>query len=269
MPRKKKTTTVTKKAVPKRTKQDDSKQAVTEQVGQKKQRAPRRPVTLESHLEKYDNLLKILDGEIERKQKEKEKGTRVFRSIRKLTRELRNEASKISKTKRRVSSDGKKVSGFVLKCKISDKLADFMGLDHGSTPSRNEITNSICVYANLKDGENRPQMLKWKHLNPGGKRNLQDPDDKMVIKPDAKLSKLLNYAQYKKDVKAGKVTKTVTVTDKNKNKKRQTVVVKTPEMRYWVIQRLIQSQIHGTIREEKKKLEEASSSVSSSDEDEE
>ena len=196
----------------------------------KKPRAPRKKVTLESHLSKYDALMKLLDAEIERKRRESEKGTRVFRTVRKTVRELYNEAPKIATAKRRVAAGGKKVSGFVLKCSITDELADFMKLPHGSTPSRNEITNSICVYANIKPGETRPQMLKWENLNPGGLRNLQKPTDKMIIIPDDVLSKLLGYDKYVADVEGGLITKSA-IDKTTRKKKMQTNSSLMPNVR--------------------------------------
>ncbi len=120
-----------------------------------------------------------------------------------------------------------------------------MQIPYGSTVTRNEITNAICMYTRVKLGENRPQMLKWAHLNPEGKRNLQNPIDKMVIIPDNTLATLLCYDQYVEKVKKGKITEQVT----NKTTKKKNIVTLTiPVLRYRVIQRLIQSQILETLK---------------------
>lgn len=225
---------------------------------EKKQRAPRKRATLETHIEKYDALLKVLDEEIERKQKEREKGTRVLRSVRKTVRELRTEAPKIAHAKRRFSSNGKKVSGLELRYNISDELADFMKIPHGSTPSRNDITNAICVYIHAHPGESRPQMTKWNHLNPKGKRNLQNPTSKMSINPDDALSRLLNYNQYKKDVKAGKITQ---VSTNKKTGKKETTKVTDPALKYCVVQKLICRHILGAVSVKKDDVEDAEDEV--------
>lgn len=254
---------IAKKEVPKKiSKKEVSPPDISESesTSETKVRRPRRKVTLETHLQKYDGydsvtgdgkkehmtgVLEILDKEIDRRKKEREKGIRIFQTIRKLIRELRKEAPKIANSKRRVNTGGNKVSGFVLKCQITDELADFMGISRGSTPSRNEITNAICTYIHVKPGEKRPQMLKWEKLNPGGKRNLQNPDDKMTIVPDKKLIKLLRYEQYKKNVADGKVSKNIT---NKETRRREKVQVTDNSLKYWVAQKLFQRHITKTIR---------------------
>lgn len=242
---------ITKKSVPPRP-QKNAKSAPSAKTAkpqknkpvEKKQRAPRKRATLETHIEKYDALLKVLDEEIERKQKEREKGTRVLRSVRKTVRELRTEAPKIAHAKRRFASNGKKVSGLELRYNISDELAAFMKIPRGSTPSRNDITNAICVYIHAHPGETRPQMTKWNHLNPKGKRNLQNPSSKMTIIPDDALDRLLNYKQYKNDVKKGKITQ---VTTDKKTGKKETTKVTDPALKYCVVQKLICRHILGAV----------------------
>lgn len=233
------------RSTPKKGQSDKSNpKTESEKTSEKKPRAPRKRATLEGHIEKYDALLKILDEEIERKQKEREKGTRVLRSVRKTVRELRVEAPKIAHAKRRMSTNSKKVSGLELRYNISDELAEFMKIPKGSTPSRNDITNAICVYIHSHPDETRPQMVKWNHLNPKGKRNLQNPESKMTIIPDEKLEELLNYKQYKRDVKAGKVYQ---ITTDRKTGKKEEVKVTDPALKYCVVQKLICKHILGTV----------------------
>lgn len=206
---------------------------------EEKIKKPRKKVTLDSHLQKYQELLSLIDNEIEKKQKSREPGIRSLQSMRKLIKELENETHKVAHVKRK-NLNSKKVSGFSLPCKITNELADFMKLPHGSTPTRNEITNAICVYTHYDPNDKKEQMLKWAHLNPGGKRNLQDKSNKMSIIPDAKLKKLLHYDKYVQDVKDGKVFKN----KKNKETgETELVKVTTTELSYSVIQKLIQCQI--------------------------
>lgn len=213
---------------------------------EKKERAPRRKITIESHLEKYEKLESFLDEQIDELKRRKEKGTRVFTTIRKSVRELHREAPKIANSKRKSSSSHQnKVSGFVLQCEITKELANFLNIDPETTLCRKDVTNAICVYAHLKPDEKRVHMLKWEYLNPGGKRNLQDPSNKMSILPDSALSKLLRYNQYKKDVKTGKITKNV----KNKTTRMVTkVTVTEPTLYYWVVQRLIREHFVSTLK---------------------
>ena len=256
-----KKTTVAKKNVPPKTSSQKkkeppqskkSKEKEVESEEKKKPRAPRKKVTLENHLEKYDELLALLDAEVERKQKEREKGTRVFRSIRKSVRELKSDAPKLANARRKAYTGEKRVSGLELKCEITDELADFMQVKRGTTPSRNDITNAICAYIHLRSDEHRPQVLEWAHLNPGGKRNLQNPQDRMKIIPDEKLGKLLGYEKYKSDVAEGKMKETVT---NKKTRKRENVIVTDPSLKYYVVQRLIRDQIVGTFKLEKQNEE--------------
>jgi chromatin remodeling complex protein RSC6 len=215
---------------------------------EKKVRAPRKKVTIENYLERCEVLLELLDNEVERKKKEREKGSRVFRTVRKVVRDLKTDAPKLANSRRKVYTGEKRVSGLELKCKITPELADFMKVDRESFPSRNDITNAICAYIHIKKDEQRPQVLAWAHLNPDKKRDLQNPADRMKIVPDEKLGKLLGYDNYKLEVEKGNVRETV----KNpKTQKRETVVVQDPSLKYYVVQRLIRKQIISTFKLEK------------------
>jgi chromatin remodeling complex protein RSC6 len=238
---------VKKKAIPPRASSSRSKSAPPQRKGKKskgedsekesKKKTPRRKVTVETHLEKYDKLLGLLNEHIDHLRKNKEPGSRVFTTIRKAVRELHKEVPKIANARRKsIGNNQNKVSGFVLQCQLSPELADFLQIDHDTTLCRKDVTNAICVYSHLKPNEKRPHMLRWEYLNPGGKRNLQNPKERMAIIPDAKLAKLLRYNKYKKDVKAGQVTKNVT--DK-KTRVTTTVTVTEPTIYYWVIQKLL------------------------------
>jgi chromatin remodeling complex protein RSC6 len=208
---------------------------------QKKKRT--RP-TVETHVAKIDALVKLLDDEIERKGKEGERGGKVLRTVRKQMVNLQKDVPKLSRT-RRVGSTKNKVSGFVLKCNIHDKLADFLQVPRGTTLSRTEILNGIHVYIHLKPDEDRPQILRWAYLNPDGKRNLQDSQNKRVVIPDDALADILDYKQYQLDVANQRVTK------KTRDKKtgvEHIETVKTNELGYWIIPRLISHQIISTIK---------------------
>lgn len=199
---------------------------------------PRRLVTFEEHMQKFDDLLNYVNDEIEKRAREQSSGARPLRKIRKRIIELQKETPKVAR--RKYCPKGKKRSGFILECEISDELRTFMKLEEGVNPSRKDITNAICVYIHLDKDEKRDRMLKWKHLNPKGKRDLQDPNNRMAVKPDSTLSKLLDYEKYKKKVQEGKVTRKKT---DPKTKEKIVIVEEDPSLYYYVIQKLIQKHI--------------------------
>nr|QBK85489.1 MAG: SWIB/MDM2 domain-containing protein [Marseillevirus LCMAC101] len=233
-----------KKSKEKKSKEKDSKEKDSKK--ESKTRSPRRKVTIETHLEKYDKLLELLNEHIDHLRKNKEPGSRVFTTIRKAVRELHKEAPKIANSRRKpISNNQNKVSGFVLQCQLSPELTDFLQVNHDTTLCRRDVTNAICVYSHLKPDEEREHMLRWEYLNPKGKRNLQNPKERMAIVPDSSLAKLLRYNKYKKDVKAGHITKNV------KDKKTQlttTVTVTEPTLYYWVIQKLLSVHYVATLK---------------------
>lgn len=205
----------------------------------RKPRVPRKKATIEDHIAKYDKLFVLLDSEIERKSKEKERGIRTLRKVRKTLKILRKEIPQVTKSriaKQYASTRKSGKSGLNIEYNISEEMRVFLKLDKNQKISRNDAFRAICVYINLKDGETREQMLKWEYLNPGGKRNLQNKHDHKAIIPDKALSKLLNYEKYKKDVKKGKIViNTTDPTSKVKSKK----VVTSDFLYYYVLQKLI------------------------------
>ncbi len=231
-PRKK---AIRKKAIPPRQSGEVKKDAVPDPV-KKKPRAPRKKVTLETHLAKLDSLLKLLDDEIDRKSREKEKGTRTFQRIRKVVREIKRETPKIANAKRRVRVTGNRVSGFMIKYPVNEEGARFLQLDKGTPLSRRELTNAICVYAHRKPDEIRELMLKWDYLNLKGERDLQKPGERMVILPDDTLTKLLRYEEYQKQVKAGKIIKRVKIKETGKTVEK---IQTDDSLYYYVVQKLI------------------------------
>lgn len=208
-----------------------------EEVEEVKTVGRRRP-TIDDHLARYDELLGMVNNEIERRGKEKERGSRVFRTIRKKLVSMKREVPYISRRRRTRIVDPEKLasSGLMIQYPITDELRNFLGLPEDAKLSRLDATCAICVYSHLKKDEKREKMLKWAHLNPGGKRNLQNPKDKKSILPDKPLRKLLRYDAYKKAVGSGEVTKKV----RNKDTGRSEVVpLQSDLLYYWVIQKLL------------------------------
>jgi chromatin remodeling complex protein RSC6 len=75
--------------------------------------------------------------------------------------------------RKRKNQKGRAKSGFVKPTKISDDLADFLGLAHGTEIARTDVTKQITQY--VRDNK------------------LQDKSNGRRIIADAKLKKLLNY----------------------------------------------------------------------------
>ena len=210
-----------------------------EETPEESVRAPRKKPTITDHIGHYEQLFELLDAEIDRKSREKEKGTRSLRTIRKVLTQMRKEVPYVTKSReaRKQSSTRKEsTSGLMMKFSISKELATFLDIPTDTKLSRVDVTRAICVYSHLKENEKREEMLRWKYLNPGSKRDLQFPQDKKAIIPDKALSKLLRYDEYKKKIAAGLVTHNM----KNKETgEKITVQVKTEALHYWAIQNLL------------------------------
>lgn len=130
---------------------------------------------------------------------------------------------------------------------ISKELAKFLGVPANKKLGRAEVNRAITAYIHFdpkkKVDTSTPakkaahkNKLKWvASLNPKGEaRNLQDAENRSVINPDKKLSKLLGYDDYVKRVKKGKVVWNRKVDGE------QTKVVETdPKLNYSVLQHLL------------------------------
>ena len=194
-----------------------------------KKRTPRKKATIEDHIAHYDELIELLQTEIDRRSREKKDGIKPLRSARKMVIKMRKELPQVTRSRaaRAAASQRRAPSGLMVQYKISPELATFLKLEPTATLSRIEATRAICVYSHIKEGELREEILRWGHLNPDGKRNLQNPHDKKTILPDQKLSKLLRYDAYKKSVAAGQVVQ------------KNGVVVSNPALYYFTIQKLL------------------------------
>jgi upstream activation factor subunit UAF30 len=109
-----------------------------------------------------------------------------------------------SKSKRR-RDDQKEPSGFTCPVQLSDALAEFLGLEHGTTMPRSQVTKRIFEYVkehNLKD------------INDGRKFNLNDPQNVYA----QALKKLLNVQD---DTQVGYFTLQMYLKDHFKSLSRQ------------------------------------------------
>ncbi len=76
-----------------------------------------------------------------------------------------------SKKMKKTSSAKKQLSGFAKASPISNDLADFLGLAHDAQIARTEVTSKVIAYVKAN--------------------NLQNPEKKKIIVPDAKLGAVL------------------------------------------------------------------------------
>ncbi|ALX27568.1 SWIB/MDM2 domain containing protein [Golden Marseillevirus] len=200
-------------------------EVVEEETTIKPQRVRKPAPTSESVCEVINGIIESLTAEIERikESTEKNKSSRFLSKIRRQLGDVNRQIPRIrnGKAKKRVVKGN---SGIKKPKEISDELADFLQVERGSLLSMADVTSAVCTYIRVKDDEKDAEKIqsreRWLALNPGGKRNLQDPTSKKNIIPDEALSKLLGYEKYKKDVAAGEVkikSTGATVTDDRLN----------------------------------------------------
>ena len=171
MPRgKKKTTTSTKaQAAP------VEEEVVLEEEVQEQTTKKRRTPTRDSVLAELDAVLESIDTEITsiREGNSKNKGIKVLRSIAKKIKVAKAHAARVMKQKKRTARKGNQNSGFLKPVKISKEMAKFTGWKSSDLKSRVQVTKYICDYIK--------------------KHDLQNPEDRREIVPDAKLRKLLDF----------------------------------------------------------------------------
>jgi len=92
-----------------------------------------------------------------------------------LEKEVAREKKESKKKEAKKKSVKKQLSGFAKASPISNGLADFLGLSHESQIARTEVTSKVIAYVK--------------------EFNLQNPEDKKQIVPDAKLGALLQSGE--------------------------------------------------------------------------
>tara|TARA_B110000285_G_scaffold41116_1_gene45176 strand:- start:3880 stop:4551 length:672 start_codon:yes stop_codon:yes gene_type:complete len=92
--------------------------------------------------------------------------------LKSLTKRVEKEMKVNSKKRKKTSSVKRAPSGFAKPALISVELCDFLGKPKGTEMARTEVTKLLTQY--VRD------------------HNLQDPENKRTIVPDARLQKLLN-----------------------------------------------------------------------------
>jgi len=167
-----KKTKVTKKKV---VKAEAAPPAVTEEILVEAPVTKKISTTAESVLAMFDGIVSDIEAEIERVRETKAPGVKFLRSVNKNVKSLKGKVNTVFRQKRKIkrNSGENKNSGFLKPVKVSKEMATFTGWKPDELHSRVEVTKALCKY--IKD------------------HDLQDPEDRRKIKPDAKLSKLLNY----------------------------------------------------------------------------
>lgn len=149
----------------------------------------RREVTPDSVEAAFNELCVYIETEIARQRDLKEKNggrppqggsIKFLRSALKRSKQLQGDVRRVAR-KKRATRLGNNNSGFMKETLITDKMADFLGVEHGTMMSRVECTKRLHAY--IKAG------------------NLQNPANRREIRPDQPLATLLNYNR--KSVDAG------------------------------------------------------------------
>jgi chromatin remodeling complex protein RSC6 len=96
----------------------------------------------------------------------------ILENLKVLSKEYDKQQKIIEKAQKKRQNAKNSPSGFAKPNKISDELCDFIGVPHGTEKSRTDITRLINAYVK--------------------EHNLNKPENKRFILPDAKLKKILN-----------------------------------------------------------------------------
>jgi chromatin remodeling complex protein RSC6 len=143
----------------------------------RKQPEERKPLTAESVVRDLEDLVGLISGALSDEAQMKKPG-KVLRSVLSRVRKLGNDVPRLLRknTKSSAPKDPAKLnnSGLMKPVKISAELARFMGVAADTLQSRVAVTNAICSYVKSKE--------------------LQNPQNKREIRPDATLAGLLGYA---------------------------------------------------------------------------
>ena len=136
----------------------------------------RRIVTPESVEDSFAALINDITSEISRQRENKTAetvaNTRVLRQFLKQIRQLKGDSQRMAKKTRKPRKQTEP-SGFLQKIEISDEMADFIGVEHGTRLNSPECSSMLHKYIVAN--------------------NLQNPKDRRHIIPDEALTKLLNY----------------------------------------------------------------------------
>ena len=130
---------------------------------------PRLEATRESITAWFDKTIADVEREIKTLRQSKCPGGKFLKSLNKTLKGLKTKSIRVMGKKPKKRSNVN--SGFLKQVAISKEMAKFIGCSSTELKSRVDVTKHICAY--IKEN------------------NLQNPDDKREILPDAKLKKLL------------------------------------------------------------------------------
>jgi chromatin remodeling complex protein RSC6 len=194
----------------------------------------KKKATLESVMKDLEATILFVDNEIDKRKKtlQQNKGLSTFRNVKRNLEKIKKNLPKIAKKTR--SRENIK-NNFNTPVSISDELASFLGVEEGKKFKREDIICGIFSYINFKADEKRERMLDWKYLNSDDEgnpvRDLRSTEQKNIIIPDEKLSKILDYDSYVREFGEGNV----------KNKKGVSPL--DDKLRFTVVVKLIQKHI--------------------------
>lgn len=191
---------------------------------------PRKSISYETYIESIDEIIEMLDKQIYAHSISSKRvvGVKALKGIRKRVIELKKKTKYVTKQKRVRNGNATNIKK---EYNISDSLREFLNVDEGTKLSRQDVISALCTYIHIKPDESRESHLRWSYLNLNGERNLQDTENKKRIIPDEKLSNLLNYEKYMKDINDGLIV--------TKNKNGEENIIKDPNIYYLTLQRLI------------------------------
>ena len=95
-----------------------------------------------------------------------------MRALGKRVKGIRNDASRVMKTRKQSTRPKNTSSGFMKPVQISSEMAKFTGWEPDVPRSRVDVTKYLCQY--IRD------------------HDLQNPEDRRIIRPDNQLKTLLN-----------------------------------------------------------------------------
>ena len=159
------------------------KEAELEDVDDESSQSKKRVApTKESILSGFDELILSIENQIEslRENQTKANGIKFLRTLNKKLKSLKNQSQRIKQRNSSVKkTNTNNNSGFLKPVKISADMAKFTGWNATELKSRVDVTKYLCNY--IKE------------------HNLQNPEDKRQIIPDAKLAKLIKYDSKKEN----------------------------------------------------------------------
>ena len=149
---------------------------VVESVDETPKRRKRRVANKESILNDLDALILSINQDIDSSKLSMPKSNktvsmRTLKSYVKRLTQVRNDANKTIKERKKPTNPGNQTSGFMKEVPISKELAKFTGWDPKSPASRVQVTKFLCDYIKNHD--------------------LQQEGDRRRIEPDSQLSLIL------------------------------------------------------------------------------